>query len=127
MVLPVKHNGNITMDEVIDIARIMRPRSMAKTLAGVCKEILGTAQSVGCTVDGDHPHDVIDNINSGEVEVPEVSQSVALGRVQLPVYFLHEIYLVFVQPMYGAFATLLNIIYDKSTLITHLISYDCDD
>ena len=102
MVLPVKHNGNITMDEVIDIARIMRPRSMAKSLAGVCKEILGTAQSVGCTVDGDHPHDVIDNINSGEVEVPEVSQLVALGRVQLPVDILHEIYLVFVRPMYGA-------------------------
>ena len=61
------------MEEVIDIARIMRPRSMAKSLAGTCKEILGTAQSVGCTVDGDHPHDVIDQINDGEVEVPEVS------------------------------------------------------
>ena len=32
----------------------------------------GTAQSVGCTVDGNHPHDVIDQINAGEVEVPEV-------------------------------------------------------
>ena len=67
----VKHNGNVTMDEIIDIARIMRPRSMAKSLAGVCKEILGTAQSVGCTVDGDHPHDVIEKINDGEVDVPE--------------------------------------------------------
>ena len=90
IVFLVKHNGNITMDEVIDIARIMRPRSMAKTLAGVCKEILGTAQSVGCTVDGDHPHDVIDNINSGEVEVPEVCRSVTFSKSPLvvPIIFI---------------------------------------
>ena len=60
------------MDDILDIARTMRPRSMAKSLAGVCKEILGTAQSVGCTVDGNHPHDVIENIDAGEVEIPEV-------------------------------------------------------
>ncbi len=29
------------------------PRSMSKTIGGVMKEILGTAQSVGCTVDGE--------------------------------------------------------------------------
>ena len=38
-----KHDGNITLDQVIDIARIMRPRSMARTLSGTVKEILGTA------------------------------------------------------------------------------------
>ena len=37
----VKHSGNIAFDEVINIARIMRPRSMAKTLCGTVKEILG--------------------------------------------------------------------------------------
>lgn len=30
----VKHNGNITLDEVIKIARTMRPRSMARKLEG---------------------------------------------------------------------------------------------
>lgn len=49
----------------------MRTKSLAKDLAGGVKEILGTAQSVGCTVDGKPPHDVIDAINSGEIEVPE--------------------------------------------------------
>ena len=29
------------MDDIINIARQMRSRSMAKTLAGTCKEILG--------------------------------------------------------------------------------------
>ena len=67
----MKHNGDITFDEVINIARIMRPRSMARQLSGTVKEILGTAQSVGCTIDGQHPHDVIDSVNSGEMEVPD--------------------------------------------------------
>lgn len=67
----IKHSGNITLDEVYDIARTMRSKSLAKDLAGGAKEILGTAQSVGCTVDGQPPHDIIDAINSGEIEVPE--------------------------------------------------------
>lgn len=48
----------------------MRHRSMAKRLEGTVKEILGTCQSVGCTVDGKHPHDIIDNIREGEIKVP---------------------------------------------------------
>ena len=28
----VKHDGNITLDDVIEIARIMKPRSMARKL-----------------------------------------------------------------------------------------------
>merc|ERR1712043_142031 len=67
----VKHNGNITMEDIIGIARTMRPRSMARTLAGTCKEILGTAHSVGCTVDGMHPTDVMEKIDDGEIEVPQ--------------------------------------------------------
>uniref|UniRef100_A0A023FFU4 Large ribosomal subunit protein uL11 n=1 Tax=Amblyomma cajennense TaxID=34607 RepID=A0A023FFU4_AMBCJ len=67
----VKHSGNLTFDEILTIARTMRARSMARSLCGTVKEILGTCQSVGCTVDGCHPHDVIDKVNSGDVEVPE--------------------------------------------------------
>jgi len=69
----IKHNGNLQFDDIIGIARIMRPRSMARRLEGTVKEILGTCQSVGCTIDGNHPHDIIDKIKSGELEVPEVS------------------------------------------------------
>uniref|UniRef100_A0A2K5N8A7 Large ribosomal subunit protein uL11 n=1 Tax=Cercocebus atys TaxID=9531 RepID=A0A2K5N8A7_CERAT len=60
----IKHSGNITFDEIVNIARQMRE------LSGTIKEILGTAQSVGCNVDGRHPHDIIDDINSGAVECP---------------------------------------------------------
>lgn len=81
------------MDEIINIGRTMRPRSMARTLAGTVKEILGSAQvqsnfiificfffflifksvfqSVGCTVDGKNPHDVIEGIDDGTVVIPE--------------------------------------------------------
>lgn len=43
---------------------------MARELQGTVKEILGTAQSVGCTVDGRPPHDLIDDINDGSLEIP---------------------------------------------------------
>merc|ERR1712162_57958 len=51
----VAHDGDISMDTVIEIARQMRPRSIARKLEGTVKEILGTAQSVGCTIDGEPP------------------------------------------------------------------------
>jgi len=62
----------LTFEAIMDIARTMRPRSMARTMAGTVKEMLGTCQSVGCTVEGSHPHDVIDKITAGELEVPDL-------------------------------------------------------
>lgn len=67
----IVHNGNITLDQVIDIARQMRERSMAKKLAGTVKEILGTCNSIGCTVNGESPRDIQAGIDDGEVEIPE--------------------------------------------------------
>ncbi|KAL0417724.1 UNVERIFIED_CONTAM: 60S ribosomal protein L12-3 [Sesamum radiatum] len=67
----IKHNGNISLDDVIEIAKVMRPRSMAKDLAGTVKEILGTCVSVGCTVDGKDPKDLQQEITDGDVEVPQ--------------------------------------------------------
>ncbi|KAJ3517250.1 hypothetical protein NMY22_g14003 [Coprinellus aureogranulatus] len=67
----IKHSGNIPLDEIFDIARTMRSKSLAKELSGTVKEILGTAQSVGCTINGQPAHDIIDAINAGEIEVPE--------------------------------------------------------
>ena len=48
----IKHSGNLTMEEVIEIARTIRFKSYARQLKGTVKEILGTCNSVGCTVDG---------------------------------------------------------------------------
>ncbi|KAJ0985202.1 hypothetical protein J5N97_003558 [Dioscorea zingiberensis] len=65
----IKHSGNISLDDVIEIARVMKPRSMAKDLSGTVKEILGTCVSVGCTVDGKDPKDLQQEITEGDVEV----------------------------------------------------------
>jgi len=67
----VKHSGNISLDEVVDVARQMRDRSMSKSLKGTIKEMLGTAFSVGCTVNGKSPKDLCEDIDNGEVSVPE--------------------------------------------------------
>eukprot|EP00730_Choanoeca_flexa_P006346 TRINITY_DN12140_c1_g1_i3.p1 TRINITY_DN12140_c1_g1~~TRINITY_DN12140_c1_g1_i3.p1 ORF type:complete len:207 (+),score=54.41 TRINITY_DN12140_c1_g1_i3:66-686(+) len=67
----VVHDGDMSYNDVYEIAKLMRGRSMARKMAGTVKEILGTCQSVGCTVDGKHPHDWIEEIDAGEVEVED--------------------------------------------------------
>ncbi|KAK8306913.1 hypothetical protein V6Z11_D03G158600 [Gossypium hirsutum] len=75
----IKHNGNIALDDVIEIAKVMRPRSMAKDLRGTVKEILGTCVSVGCTVDGKDPKDLQQEIDDGDVDVPLDPTAVAIN------------------------------------------------
>ena len=64
----IKHTKSIPLEEIIDIARVMQFKSMARSLKGTVKEILGTAFSVGCQVDGRSPKDISDDIESGEIE-----------------------------------------------------------
>jgi large subunit ribosomal protein L12e len=66
----IKHSGNLSMDAIIDVARQMRHKSMARTLTGTVKEMLGTAFSVGCTVEGQSPKDIQEQIDNGDIEVP---------------------------------------------------------
>eukprot|EP00187_Rhodella_violacea_P000467 CAMPEP_0174884802 /NCGR_PEP_ID=MMETSP0167-20121228/223_1 /TAXON_ID=38298 /ORGANISM="Rhodella maculata, Strain CCMP736" /LENGTH=173 /DNA_ID=CAMNT_0016120251 /DNA_START=20 /DNA_END=541 /DNA_ORIENTATION=+ len=65
----VAHSGNITYDQVYEIAKQKRGKSMAKAMEGTVLEVLGTAQSIGCTVDGRPAHDIIDDIHAGEIKV----------------------------------------------------------
>jgi ribosomal protein L11 len=64
----IKHSGNVPLNEIIEIARTMKYKSLSKTLTGGVKEILGTAFSVGCRVDGRSPKDISDDIDAGEIE-----------------------------------------------------------
>ena len=54
----IKHSGNLEMEQIIEIARVMRDRSCARKLKGTVKEILGTCVSVGCTVDHEDPREI---------------------------------------------------------------------
>jgi len=67
----VIHNGSVSLDQVYEIARKLRDRSMAKTFQGTVKEILGTALSVGCTVEGENPRDLQEKISNGALVVPD--------------------------------------------------------
>eukprot|EP00741_Cyanophora_paradoxa_P008559 tig00001339_g8284.t1 len=67
----IKHSGNLTLDDVIGVAKKMRHRSMAKAMAGTVLEILGTCNSVGCTVDGEAPTSIQAKIKAGEISIPE--------------------------------------------------------
>jgi large subunit ribosomal protein L12e len=69
----IKHDGNLSIDECIEVAKVLAPRSLARTFAGTVKEILGTCVSVGCTVEGQDPRDVQAKIDAGEIEIPELS------------------------------------------------------
>eukprot|EP01118_Nematostelium_gracile_P009471 TRINITY_DN319_c0_g1_i1.p1 TRINITY_DN319_c0_g1~~TRINITY_DN319_c0_g1_i1.p1 ORF type:complete len:167 (+),score=52.66 TRINITY_DN319_c0_g1_i1:186-686(+) len=66
----IKHDGNLTFDEIVEIAKLMRDRSMSRDFTGTVKEILGTCVSVGCTVDGQSPKEIQRRITDGELEVP---------------------------------------------------------
>lgn len=66
----IKHDGDVTFEVVCEIARKMKHRSTARELKGTIKEILGTAVSVGCTVDGSDPKDVQVQIDDGSLVCP---------------------------------------------------------
>lgn len=62
-------SGNITMDKVVKIAKLMQEegKSQSRSFAGSVKQILGTCLSVGCTIDGRSPKDVTREINDGTI------------------------------------------------------------
>ena len=67
----VKHNGNLSLEQIIEIARVMRPRSMAREFSGTVKEILGTCVSVGCNVNDAKPQEIIRRIDAKEIDIPK--------------------------------------------------------
>jgi large subunit ribosomal protein L12e len=65
----VTHKGNLTLDQVKQIARVLEEKSLAKSLAGTVKSVLGSCLSVGCTVDKQNPKQIIAKINNGEIKI----------------------------------------------------------
>jgi large subunit ribosomal protein L12e len=44
---------------------------MGKKMAGTVCEMLGTCVSIGCTVDGEDPKDIQQQIKDGELDIPD--------------------------------------------------------
>jgi large subunit ribosomal protein L11 len=57
--------GNLTMEQVLRIAKIKRPEFLAKTLKSATKEVLGSCVSMGVTVDSKDPREIQKEIDSG--------------------------------------------------------------
>jgi large subunit ribosomal protein L11 len=57
--------GNLSIDQVIRIAKIKHPELLARTLKGAAKEILGGCVSMGVTVEGKDPREVQKEIDRG--------------------------------------------------------------
>jgi large subunit ribosomal protein L11 len=60
--------GNLTMEQVVRIAKIKRPELLAPTLKSAAKEMLGTCVSMGVTVEGKDPREVQKEIDDGKYE-----------------------------------------------------------
>ena len=67
----IKHSGNIGFQEIIKIAKDMSHKSMSATLKGTVLCVLGTAVSIGCTVDGEHPTKIQAKVQEGKLKIPQ--------------------------------------------------------
>lgn len=60
--------GDLTMDQVIRIAKIKKPELLASNLKAAAKEMLGTCVSMGVTIEGKDPREVQNEIDEGMFE-----------------------------------------------------------
>ena len=60
--------GNLTIQQVIKIAKMKRSELLAKSLKKAAKEILGSCVSMGVTVEGKDPREVQREIDEGKYD-----------------------------------------------------------
>ncbi|MCX8151045.1 MAG: 50S ribosomal protein L11 [Candidatus Bathyarchaeota archaeon] len=60
--------GDLSVEQIIRIAKIKRPELLAKTLKGAAKELMGTCVSMGVTVEGKDPREVQKEIDNGQYD-----------------------------------------------------------
>ena len=63
--------GDLTMEQVVKIAKIKQNQMLAYDLRAAVLEVLGTAVSMGVKVEGKHPKEVQEEIREGKIEIPE--------------------------------------------------------
>ena len=65
----ILHKGDLSLEQVIECAKVMRANSNARLFAGTVMEMLGTSESIGCTVNDSDPRHVQRLIKSGQIEI----------------------------------------------------------
>lgn len=58
--------GNLSMEQVVKIAQMKSSDSYSASLRGVVKEIIGACVSIGITIEGKEPKDVLKEIAQGQ-------------------------------------------------------------
>jgi large subunit ribosomal protein L11 len=60
-----KKVGNLSLEDIIKVALLKKSELNAKNLKAAVKTILGTARSIGLTVEGKDPKEVVTELNKG--------------------------------------------------------------
>jgi large subunit ribosomal protein L11 len=60
--------GNLTMDQVISIAKKRQTSTYAKTIKSSVKEVLGTCQSMGITIEDKIAKDIAKEVREGKFD-----------------------------------------------------------
>ncbi len=63
--------GNATLDQIKKIAEQKKPSLLSYNMKGAVLEVLGTALSLGITVDNKNPREIQNKIKNGEIEMGE--------------------------------------------------------
>jgi large subunit ribosomal protein L11 len=60
--------GNLSMPQVVDLARKKHPKLLARSLKSGAKEVLGSCVSMGITVEGKDPREIQEEIDEGKYD-----------------------------------------------------------
>jgi large subunit ribosomal protein L11 len=63
-----KKAGNLTIEQVVNVANAKKDIFLAKTFKNAVKTVLGTALSIGATVEGEDPRVVQRKVDNGEYD-----------------------------------------------------------
>lgn len=63
--------GNATLDQIKKVAEQKKPSLLSYNMKGAVLEVLGTALSLGITVDNKNPKEIQNKIKNGEIEIGE--------------------------------------------------------
>jgi large subunit ribosomal protein L11 len=63
-----KKIGNVSMDDVVDVALMKKPSMTSRSLKSSVKSILGTAKSIGLTVENKDPKDLVKEVDEGKYD-----------------------------------------------------------
>lgn len=64
----VERVGNLSMQQIVKIAKIKRKELLAKNFRSAVKEIIGSCVSMGIMIDGKNPKDILKEIDEGKYD-----------------------------------------------------------